>query len=260
MNYDAFMEPVSYFLTGMDKHSDKFKADALCNGEQFELTMRHTMTAFLTPSLFSAMNQLSNHDHSRFMTRTNHTPGRVATHGSAAASEGINPSVMKLGTMMLMTWPGAPTIYYGDEVGVCGFTDPDSRRTYPWGKENQELLQFHKDIIRLRKEHDELRTGSIKNMDCDYNYLAYGRFHDKGQCAILINNNDHPITRELNIWQLGIPKKGRIKTIFQSDENGYRLGGADYELYVGKITIELPKTSATILKYAIEDEESEEEE
>jgi len=39
-----------------------------------------------------------------------------------------------------------------------------------------EILQFHKDIIRLRKEHDELRNGSIKNMDCDYNFLAYGRF------------------------------------------------------------------------------------
>ena len=35
---------------------------------------------------------------------------------------------------MQMTWPGAPTIYYGDEAGVCGWTDPDSRRTYPWGR------------------------------------------------------------------------------------------------------------------------------
>ena len=43
-----------------------------------------------------------------------------------------------------MTWVGAPTIYYGDEVGLCGFTDPDNRRTYPWGQEDKELLEFTK--------------------------------------------------------------------------------------------------------------------
>ncbi len=41
-----------------------------------------------------------------------------------------------------MTWPGAPTLYYGDEAGVCGFTDPDNRRTYPWGREDREAFEF----------------------------------------------------------------------------------------------------------------------
>lgn len=162
-----------------------------------------------------------------------------------------------------MTWVGAPTIYYGDEAGVCGFTDPDNRRTYPWGCENQELIQFHKDIIRLRNENDELRIGSIKRVDGDYNYLAYGRFHRKGQCLILINNNDHPITKEVNAWELGMKKTGKLKVLLQSDDCGYRLQGAadetrtmadearatEYEMHAGKITIELPRTSATILKY-----------
>ena len=88
MNYDAFMEPVSFFLTGMEKHSDRFDEQAIHNGRQFEMTMRHTMTEFLTPSLLSAMNQLSNHDHSRFLTRTNHKAGRLAELGSEAAEEG----------------------------------------------------------------------------------------------------------------------------------------------------------------------------
>ena len=60
-----------------------------------------------------------------------------------------------------MTWPGAPTIYYGDEAGLCGFTDPDNRRTYPWGKEDIVLIDFHRDIIRIHKEHEALRTGSL---------------------------------------------------------------------------------------------------
>ena len=150
--------------------------------------------------------------------------------------------------MIQMTWMGAPTIYYGDEAGVCSFTDPDSRRTYPWGHEDQELLSFHRDIIRLRRENNELRTGSLKYLDSDYNYLAYGRFHKDGQCMILVNNNNHPITKRVFVWELGIPKVGRVKTLIQTDESGYHLNGREYEVNAGKIMIELPKTCAVILK------------
>ena len=80
----------------------------------------------------TAMNELSNHDHSRFLTRTNHKVGRVAHLGSEAAGQDINKAVFREAVVMQMTWPGAPTIYYGDEAGLCGFTDPDNRRTYPW--------------------------------------------------------------------------------------------------------------------------------
>ena len=79
------------------------------------------------------MNQLSNHDHSRFLTRTNHIVGRVENLGTKAAEEGINTAVMREAVVVQMTWPGAPAVYYGDEAGVCGFTDPDNRRTYPMG-------------------------------------------------------------------------------------------------------------------------------
>ena len=58
------------------------------------------------------MNELSNHDHSRFMTRTNHKVGRTASVGPQAADEGIDKALFRLGVMIQMTWPGAPTIYY----------------------------------------------------------------------------------------------------------------------------------------------------
>lgn len=69
---------------------------------------------------------------------------------------------MREAVVMQMTWVGAPTVYYGDEVGLCGFTDPDNRRTYPWGHEDQELLAFHKEMIRIHKTEKPLRKGSIK--------------------------------------------------------------------------------------------------
>ena len=249
MNYDAFMEPITWFLTGMEKHSDDYREDLLGNAESFWGAMRHHSASFPMPSWQVAMNELSNHDHSRFLTRTNHKVGRTGTLGPQAAEQGINKAVFREAVVMQMTWVGAPTIYYGDEAGLCGFTDPDNRRTYPWGKEDRQMIQFHKDIIHLRREHDELRNGSLKYVDSDYNFLAYGRFHRKGQSLILVNNNDHAIEKQLFVWDLGTPKHGRMKTVFRTDESGYALEGPDYEVIGGKIRVELPKTCAVILKY-----------
>ena len=161
MNYDAFMEPVTWFLTGMEKHSDERNEDLLGNAEYFQSTMNHYMSRMLTPSLEVAMNELSNHDHSRFLTRTNHVVGRVAEKGPEAAEEYVNLAVMREAVVMQMTWVGAPTVYYGDEAGVCGFTDPDNRRTYPWGNENQELIEFHRDIIRIHKSSQADRKSVV---------------------------------------------------------------------------------------------------
>ena len=249
MNYDAFMEPVTWFLTGMEKHSDDFREDLLGNAEAFWGAMRHHGANFAMPSWQVAMNELSNHDHSRFLTRTNHKVGRTGTLGPLAAEQGVNKAVFMEAIAIQMTWMGAPTIYYGDEAGLCGFTDPDDRRTYPWGREDMELIDFHKDIIKLRNQHDELRRGSIKFIDAGYNFLAYGRFHQDGQCVILINNNDSTLEKEIDVWELGTPRTGRMKTLIQTSEIGYSLGGPEYEMRGGRIRILMPKTSATILAY-----------
>ena len=131
MNYDAFMEPVTWFLTGMEKHSDEAREDLRGNADAFVNAICHHMSNMMTPSLQVSMNELSNHDHSRFLTRTNHRVGRVQELGAEAANENVNVAVLREAVVMQMTWPGAPTVYYGDEAGVCGFTDPDNRRTYP---------------------------------------------------------------------------------------------------------------------------------
>ena len=249
MNYDAFMEPVTWFLTGMEKHSDDFREDLLGNAESFWGAMCHHTSNFAMPSWQVAMNELSNHDHSRFLTRTNHKVGRTGTLGPQAAEEGVHKAVFLEAVTIQMTWMGAPTIYYGDEAGLCGFTDPDNRRGYPWGREDIQLINFHKDIIRLRNANDELRCGSIKYVDSGYNFLAYGRFHKEGQCIVLINNNSTELEKYLDVWEIGIPKTGHMRTLLQTGEDGYSLGGPDYEMHAGRITITLPPTSATILKY-----------
>lgn len=249
MNYDAFMEPVSWFLTGMEKHSDDYKPYMLGNVDSFRDSMNHYTASFQTPSLQCAMNQLSNHDHSRFLTRTNHAAGRASALGTKAADKDVKKSVMKAAVVIQMTWPGAPTLYYGDEAGVCGFTDPDNRRTYPWGNEDHELLEFHKDMIAIHNSSQALRTGSVKFLHGEQHLLCYGRFNRKEQVVVMINNNDLARTVEVDVWPLGIPDDAVLKQVMYVTENAHSTAAVKYQITNGRLEINLPKSSAVVLKH-----------
>ncbi|MCC8017812.1 MAG: glycoside hydrolase family 13 protein [Lachnospiraceae bacterium] len=249
MNYDAFMEPVSWFLTGMEKHSNEYKEYMMGNFDNYVNSMTHYMASFLTPSLQCAMNQLSNHDHSRFLTRTNHKVGRAEKLGCEAASEGVNKAVLKEAVVIQMTWPGAPTIYYGDEAGLCGFTDPDNRRTYPWGREDRELIRFHRDMIRIHRENEALRTGSVKFLNGTKNMLCYGRFNREQQFVIVINNDSFPNTIDLPVDIANVPKECTMQQVMYTTEEGYSAVPVEYNVVSGHIKITLPKFSAVVLKH-----------
>ena len=62
-------------------------------------------------------------------------------------------SLLKLAALILYTFPGSPMLYYGDEAGMQGFEDPFNRGTYPWGRENAELVQYFQQLGALRKSH-----------------------------------------------------------------------------------------------------------
>ncbi|MBO5386662.1 MAG: glycoside hydrolase family 13 protein, partial [Lachnospiraceae bacterium] len=249
MNYDAFMEPITWFLTGVEKHSDEFRGDLLGNPDAFTGSLRHHMSRFNQNSLEIAMNELSNHDHSRFLTRTNRRVGRIHTMGPHAANENINKGVFREAVVFQMTWPGAPTIYYGDEAGLCGWTDPDNRRTYPWGREDVELIQFHKDIIKIHKANEALMKGSVMFLHGSYKLISYGRFTDK-QAVIVMMNNDYE-DRELSIHvsRLGIPDRSVLTRLMLTTEEGYVLDKEEYTVRNNTLTIKLPKISSVVIKY-----------
>lgn len=247
MNYDAFMEPVSYFLTGMEKHSDEYKPYLLGNTKCFADTMNYNMAAFPQGSLFTAMNELSNHDHSRFLTRTNHFAGRVTELGFDAAQTNINISVFAIAVIIQMTWPGAPTVYYADEVGQVGFTDPDNRRTFPWGREHTELLEFHKKAIELHKNIEALKTGSIKFLVQEYNVIAYARFTRKSQAVVVVNNNDCATDIVLPVWQAGIEDGRILSYALHTDRNSFRCGHHELKVENGAVSIHLEEFSALVL-------------
>lgn len=247
MNYDAFMEPLTWFFTGMEKHSDEYRGDLFGNADCFVKSMRHHMSRMMTPSLQTAMNELSNHDHSRFLTRTNHVVGRVANLGPEAANKNVDKAVLREAVVMQMTWVGAPTVYYGDEAGVCGFTDPDNRRTYPWGNEDQELIRFHKEMIKIHKHYPALKTGSIRMLCQDDNILAYGRFLDRQQVIVVINNRDELTQITVPVWKAEVPMKCTLNRLMYTYKEGYTIEYEEYMVEHGEVVLNMGAHSALVL-------------
>lgn len=248
MNYDAFMEPLSWFLTGMEKHSDAKKENLTGDSETFFSSMAFHMSKLHLPAMLTAMNQISNHDHSRFLTRTNGKVGRISTLASDAAVENTNKDILREAVVIQMTWPGSPTIYYGDEAGLTGFTDPDNRRTYPWGNEDIELIEFHREIIAIHKKNPSLQKGSIKMLYKDYNILSYGRFLKDNIIVVAINNNDESKEIEIPVWHLGATDSDKFVNLIRTSKNSYNVGSKVYDISDGKLNLELPAFGAAILK------------
>ena len=248
MNYDAFMEPITWFLTGMEKHSDEERQELWGNADHFAETMKYHMSKMFTPSRLVAMNELSNHDHSRFLTRTNHMVGRAAQLGAKAAEEYVSKAVFRVAVTMQMTWIGAPTIYYGDEAGVCGFTDPDNRRTYPWGLEDKLLIAFHKEMIRIHKKYEAFKSGSILLLHGAEHILAYARFSDTEQFVVVINNRSERAEIVVPVWRAGVPKEGRMRRLMYTYDDDYTTEYEEYIVKNGEMVVNMGKHSALVLK------------
>ena len=246
MNYDAFMEPVSWFFTGMQKHSESFSSGMFNNGAALEGAMRYHMAKLPYPAVFTAMNQLSNHDHSRFLTSTNMKAGRLHTAGASAADIGHNRAIMMSAVTMLFTWPGCPTIYYGDEAGLAGWTDPDNRRPYPWGNEDKGLLDFHKEVIKIHKNYSALRGGSLEFLLTNYGLLAYGRWNAKESVVCAFNNNNY--TKEMNIpaWRAETGTDCIMKQVLITENGEFSTDVKSVYVKKGMLSIQMSPQSSAI--------------
>jgi glycosidase len=113
---------------------------------------------------------------------------------------------MKLAAAFLMTYPGAPVIYYGDEIGMTGVEDPDCRRTFVWDEEKQarELLAFFRELIQLRKSEKILRRGRAYELWWpDSRVVGLLRELGSERVLALFNAADGPARPKLSDGQLG---------------------------------------------------------
>lgn len=246
MNYDGFMDPVGFFLTGMEKHCYSYDASLHGNGDAFFKNLLRAHANIPTASIYTAMNELSNHDHARFLTRTKSKVGTLSQCGREDAGLNVSYATFREGVVMQFTLPGAPTIYYGDETGMVGWTDPDSRRTYPWGHEAWDVIAFHKDIIAIHKKYSALKTGSFKPIGSDYGMVAYGRFDERNAVLTVINHSDYDRTIRLRVSEIDMPEDGEIVQILQTNDAGYNVGTIRKKICGGFLETLVPAWSATI--------------
>jgi alpha-glucosidase len=250
MNYDAFMEPVTYFLTGMEKHSESFDACKLNNSNYFEQCIKFNMAQFNFNNLIMSMNQLSNHDHSRFYTRTNKIVGRLHNKGHSASEENVNKSIMMQGIIFQMTWPGCPSIYYGDEVGLKGWSDPDNRRPFPWDNQDKILLEFYKFLIDFHKKNCALKFGSLMFLNIEPGIICYARWLEdiNERIIIMLNTNDQKYNLKIPVWKIGLLKNNKFKKIISVSDNHFKTNHKNL-LYCDKVlNIEINSHSAIIIK------------
>ncbi len=135
------------------------------------------------------MNLLSTHDAARALHQFGY---HDETKGAAAIARAKQR--LLLAVFLQMTYPGAPTIYYGDEVGVTGGDDPYNRATYPWedegGTPDKALLAEFKKLTKLRQDHAILRRGKLlAPLHVDEHVIVFAREHE-GRWALVAINND----------------------------------------------------------------------
>ncbi len=247
MNYDGFMEPVSWFLTGLEKHSDREDMNLKGNADAFFLMLKNALGKMPYDSILVSMIQLSNHDHSRFLTRTNGIVGRINSHKSEDAESGVKLEVMRQAIMMQITLPGAPTVYYGDEVGVCGFTDPDNRRTYPWGNENLELLEYHRYMNKWHRIRKELKTGSLIRLISIGGVVCYARVLKDNISVIIINAGEYTTKADIPLYLTGMRDNAVISRVIYTNKVGYNVGRVTYINDNGYLNFEIEPHSGYLL-------------
>src|SRR2546423_4384774 len=127
------------------------------------------------------MNLIDPHDRARALWTFTPGASTTADKENNAANLAEGKQRLRLASLLQYTLPGAPTVYYGDEVGVTGNDDPDNRRTYPWtdtgGKPDASLLSHYTALGHLRQTVTPLVDGDFKVLVADDadGVLAYGR-------------------------------------------------------------------------------------
>ena len=203
--------------------------DWLCGGDAaaFRESMEQLRENYPSPAFYSAMNFLSTHDTPRILTLLGGEPTpadkaeRAAAQLSPAGRELARRRLM-LGALLLYTFPGSPTVYYGDEAGMEGYEDPLNRRAFPWGAEDEELLRWYRKLGQLRGGRPSLQRGDICYLYADGSGLALRRQWDGEVTTAAMNSGKEPLTMTLS-WPHPIATDAMTGQQFLADHGTVRL-------------------------------------
>ena len=175
-------------------------ADASDFVERME-TLRENYPPF---AFYSAMNALGTHDSLRVLTllgvgeeKREQSKDFRATYRMTEEERIRGATLLKVGAAVLFCFPGAPTVYYGDEAGLEGFEDPFNRRTFPWGNEDKELTDWFAALGQLRRTSPALRKGELRWLAGEGSLLAFERVWKRERVLCACNAGTQP--RELTL-------------------------------------------------------------
>ncbi|NMA68465.1 MAG: bifunctional glycogen debranching protein GlgX/4-alpha-glucanotransferase [Desulfitobacterium sp.] len=165
-------------------------------------------------NFFGAMNLIGSHDRARILTilgeappRENLNPQEQENFRLGKEEKELAVKRLKMLTLIQMTFPGVPSIYYGDEAGLEGYEDPYNRGTYPWGREDQTILAWMKRVLYYRREYQVLTEGDFFSWPIDRHVYGVKRSNGQEEILLLVNNS----TREYEMQIPFVSKKGEIR-------------------------------------------------
>ena len=229
MNY-LFTAPTIAFTAGdrviMDHVKDRsYQPYPPLFAPEYAAKMQELLALYPWEIQLTQLNLLDSHDTSRLIT---------IAGGDRASVE--------LAALLLLTFPGAPSIYYGDEVGLAGAIDPDSRRGFPpesnW---DRELYHYHCQLIQLRHSHPALRTGTLQILYAQGTVYMFARCLPEEEILIAVNVGTAIAPVDLIPAELGL--QSRVdRQLFGHSEYSWQQQDSQLHLHLS-----LPPRSGCIL-------------
>jgi alpha-glucosidase len=209
MNYRGFLKPVTKWLTGTLRFSPwederkefsiKFDAQSLSN------QLKSVRSMIPHQNQIRMFNLLNSHDTPRFLSEVEN-----------------NTALYKLAVVLLYTYIGIPSIFYGDEIGLSGGDDPYNRKVMPWDSDsrNLELFVFFKKMISLRKENRVLQYGSFIELLTEGDlYVFCRKLHEQTVIVVLNRSADNQIIN-LDLRKAGL-EQGTLHNYFTGEQLQY---------------------------------------
>lgn len=151
------------------------------------------------PAVDCLMNHIGTHDTCRVLNRLATLGNYKSSHlerykgGLSKEQEKFGKTLLKLVSTMQFTLPGVPCIYYGDEAGAQGGEDPFNRGCYPYGGEDEELIEHYRFLGNMRRKHGVFADGDFVPVSAALGCVAYERANENERIMTVANRNDHSI-------------------------------------------------------------------
>lgn len=189
---------------------------------EFFQALGYQLATYPEPALRVQFNLLGSHDTPRLRTLCNGDLRRA-----------------RLCMSFLFAWPGAPVVYYGDEIGLQGGKDPECRRTYPWeeeGKQDKATLEHVRRLAHLRAQEPALRRGAVRFLKAEGRLAAFVREPETGEpgrpVVCVINASSGQTTARVSLAELNLRDGAAVEALLGPDA---RLEGADLVLTLGPL-------------------------